>query len=145
MNFTNIHSDIPFDCTEGLQENLQDVFARKLLSNSFNDEDFNSYWEMGKRPTTAQLKNPKKVCDYKCISLSSLSEENEDEIRTLFNTTPKFKPKATKYKYYCKMKFQKDAGVSKESPSINNIYHCNFYKADGFSVKMISILDIKSL
>lgn len=80
---------------------------------------------------------------YKGLSLSKLENNNEEFlINNVFKSTKSIKPKANKFKYYCKLKLEKDAGQIWDTPRNSNPYHCTFFKCDGFDSAKVNILEI---
>ncbi len=58
MEFQNLHDDIDFNCiNKDVTENIKDVFTRKMKSSVLQNDDFISYWEMGRRPPIQEKEN----------------------------------------------------------------------------------------
>lgn len=63
-----------------------------------------------------------------------------------FKLTPKFKPvEANKFKYYCKLKLEKNAGLIWDTQNDDNPFHCTFFKCDGFTADKLNVLEIRPI
>ena len=67
MEFKKLTIDHNCDCTQNANEDTVNLFAIKTMKNVLRIQDFNSYWEKGKKP---QIENCKEICSYKGVSIS---------------------------------------------------------------------------
>ena len=58
--------------------------------------------------------------------------------------TKNYSPKREK-KHSCWIRFKKDAGLIKPTPSNNSRHHFTFYKRDNFSLDLIEVVDVKPI
>ncbi|MBF0345637.1 MAG: hypothetical protein HQL06_15595 [Nitrospirae bacterium] len=146
MKFDNIHKDIDVNCiTDEVRENTTDIFLRKLYKNTLplHIQDFQSYWEEGKRQPKEKICMLKGVSVFKggideiVDTLKKDEKKKDDKIKE----NKKFKPKAKQYRYYCSLRFKKDAGKIWKTGS----QHYTFFKSDSFDTDKLEILEIKSL
>jgi hypothetical protein len=142
MEFQNLHADIDFSCTnKDVSENIKDIFTRKMKSSALQDDDFISYWEMGRRPP---IQDKEKVCMSKGLSVNKY--ENDDDIRNLYNQlffgASKFKRKKVRPQYYCKLKFKKGAGKVWLNGN-RKPYHFTFFKSDAFNLSMVGEVQVE--
>lgn len=142
MEFKNLHADIDFSCiNKGVTENTNDVFTRKMKSSALKDEDFLSYWDLGRRPPVLEKRE---ICRYKGVSINKY--ENDADIRRLYNRlfsdASKFKRKKIRPKYYCKLRFKKGAGMVWLNGNIKP-YHFTFFKSDAFSLSLVGEVQVE--
>ena len=144
MEFSKIHAGIDLDCiTDDVVENVKDVFTRKIISNSLQENDFMSYWELGKR-MQYEPKTKDEICKYRGISINLYeNDENiEEYYKKIFRKVGQFKPKKIKPKFYCKFKFKNNAGKVWQN-GYEKPYHCTFFKCDTFEINLIDVIEIK--
>ncbi|MBF0591333.1 MAG: hypothetical protein HQL02_04520 [Nitrospirae bacterium] len=143
MKFDNLHSDIDCNCiTKEVKENTVDIFLYKLYKNDMTIEEFQSYWEKGQK----RRHNPcERICMLKGISVEkAINNDIEIEILSKFKETEEIKPKEKeKYKYYCSLRFRKDAGMVWKTGE--GKYHHTFFKCDDFNVELLEIIEVKPL
>jgi hypothetical protein len=143
MKFNNIHKDINHSCiTDKVKEDTESYFLRKMYKSTISEEEFQSYWEMGKR-----TKSQERICIFKGLSISRVENGNEEEVLKNFTEdrlkTIALKPHAKKHNYYCKLQFRKNAGMLWKT-GINK-YHYTFFKCDEFTVASVDIKYIGDL
>jgi hypothetical protein len=144
MEFKNIHKGTQCKCVDGdCKINTKDFFYRKLKSGTPSIEDFRSYDELDKKPTS---KTPTcyQVCSYKSLSLSK--HVDGKNVLDIYLTTKKIKPNATiEFPFYCKLRFSDKCGKIKPSPSHNDPNHQSFFKSDEFDIKNVTIIAINKI
>lgn len=143
MTFDSIHSDIRGDCNciSNCEEDNENTYVRRIFDEKLQDSDFLSWWELGKR-NESLCEN---ICSYKGISLYEL-RDNEHLLLKHWEKTIKFKKTSKNLtKYYCLLKFKKDAGVLKVAKENPPLLHRNFYKSDAFSIGMLEIIKIEPI
>jgi len=83
------------------KEDYENHFAIKTMKTELRIQDFNSYWEKGKRPNSNKCEE---ICSLKGISLSIFNDETKDAVldifRSLFPLAPKYKPFLSAVKFY---------------------------------------------
>ena len=139
MEFKNLHSDIsPCDCIQEAAEDKSSVFVRKIDDKKIKDRNFRSKWEQGRAGVRHDCKGK---CSAKGISVSNAKERDQviKLFKSSFNIAPGFHP------VMCFFKLGNGAGIVKPTPSKNNIFHCDFYKCDTFSVKNIDVIEYLEL
>lgn len=141
MEFENILSGHICDCLEKAVEDNSSNFAMKTMKENMRVQDFNSYWEKGKRPEDNN--NCDEVCSYKGVSISIFNENTKDEVvnvyKELFPLAPKYKP------YLSVVKFYDSSGVVKHTPNDGNAHHYDFYKSDTFDFTKVDIITVNEL
>ena len=94
MEFKILSSEHNCDCFDEAFEDNTSSFAIKTMKENLRVQDFNSYWEKGKRP--ADNKNCDEVCSYKGVSISIFNDSTRDDVmniyKELFPLAPKYKP-----------------------------------------------------
>lgn len=140
MEFINIFKDSNCNCLENSKEDFASHYAIKTMKESLRVQDFNSYWEKGKRPNSNDCKE---ICSYKGVSISIFNEETKEEVVNIFK---ELFPLAPRYKPYLKViKLYDSSGVVKHTPNEVNIHHYDFYKSDTFEFSKVDIIEIKEL
>lgn len=141
MEYKNLLSDHNCEClTNALEDNIS-TFAIKTPKNVLRIQDFNSYWEKGKRPDN--MNDCDEVCSYKGVSVSIFNDTTKDEVvnifKELFPLAPKYKP------FLSVVKFYESSGVVKHTPNDQNIHHYDFYKTDDFDFTKVSLIQVNEL
>jgi hypothetical protein len=129
MNFNSLLKDTNCACLLDTIQDNDHFFARKINKPMAMDKDFTSHWERGKRASAC-----KEVCGYKGLSINLWDENNKDAIIEKFLTTFSITPKHKDCIFV--MRFLPQAGVIKQTPSKNDMTHCDFYKSDEFSLDL---------
>lgn len=141
MKFKNILSEHDCDCLDKAIEDNTSHFAIKTMKENLRFQDFQSYWEKGKRPDDNS--NCEKVCSLKGVSISIFNDNTKDEVvsiyKELFPLAPKYKP------YLNVVKFYDSSGVVKHTPNDLNIHHYDFYKSDTFDYLNVYLVQINEL
>jgi len=141
MEFKNILSEHNCDCLDKAIEDNASNFAIKTMKENLRVQDFQSYWEKGKRPDDNS--NCEKICSLKGISISIFNDITKDEVETiykeLFPLAPKYKP------YLNVVKFYDSSGVVKHTPKDFNIHHYDFYKSDTFDFLNVDVIQVNEL
>lgn len=140
MEFKKLSIDHNCDCTENAREDTVNLFAIKTMKNVLRIQDFNSYWEKGKKP---QIENCKEICSYKGVSISIFTDETKDEVtevyKSLFPLFPKYKP------YLSVVRFYESSGLVKHTPNEVNKHHYDLYKCDTFDFAKVDLITINEL
>lgn len=138
MEFSNLHKDTDCNC---LSETFQDndkIYCIKTNKNKLREVDMKSKWEKGERLEDTDCK---RICGKKGKSVTLINEHNEEKIleifRQLFPISPTYKP------FITKVKFGEETGVLKNTPSLRNEFHHDFYKCDTF--KFENVMEIESI
>lgn len=141
MEFKNILSGHNCDCLDKAIEDNTSHFAIKTMKENLRAQDFQSYWEKGKRPDDNS--DCEKICSFKGVSISIFNDITKDEVETiyreLFPLAPKYKP------YLNVVKFYDSSGVVKYTPKDFNIHHYDFYKSDTFDFLNVDIIQVNDL
>lgn len=141
MEFNNILSEHNCDCLDKATEDNTSHFAIKTMKENLRIQDFQSYWEKGKRPDDNT--NCENVCSLKGVSISIFNDITKDEVvniyKELFPLAPKYKP------YINVVKFYDSSGVVKHTPSDINIYHYDLYKSDTFDFSIVDVIQVNEL
>ncbi|MBF0521059.1 MAG: hypothetical protein HQK92_15220 [Nitrospirae bacterium] len=135
MEFKQLHIDTHCDCVKGADENLYEVFARRVRYNPIFDKDFKSKWEK-KQPYTNN--SCKSICSHKGISVNLFDDSTKEDIINKYIKTFTFSPghKA----YCCTFKFRQNAGKLKRTESQDKS-HFDFFKCDSFTLDNLEILE----
>lgn len=141
MEFKKIQSDQNCNCLDKAVEDNNSNFAIKTMKENLRVQDFNSYWEKGKRPNDKNSCN--EVCSYKGVSISIFDDNTKEEViniyKELFPLAPKYKP------YLSVVKFYDLSGVVKHTPNDGNTHHYDFYKSDTFDFEKVDVLQVNEL
>lgn len=140
MEFKNLHSDNFCDCLEESAEDTTNLFALKTMKNELRQQDFNSYWEKGRKP---ENENCSDICSHKGVSISIFTDETKEEVteiyKSLFPLAPKYKP------YLSIIRFYDSAGVVKHTPNDINKHHHDLYKCDTFDFSRVNLITVNEL
>ena len=141
MEFKSILSEHNCDCLDKAIEDNTSNFAMKTRKANLRVQDFNSYWEKGKRPEN--YNNCDEVCSYKGVSISIFNDITKDDVvniyKELFPLAPKYKP------YLSVIKFYDSSGVVKHTPNEGNTNHYDFYKSDTFDFTKVDVTQVNEL
>lgn len=141
MEFESLILGHSCDCLDKAVEDNSSNFAIKTMKENLREQDFNSYWEKGKRPVDNN--NCDEVCSYKGVSVSIFDEKTKDEVvniyKELFPLAPKYKP------YLSVVKFYDSSGVVKHTPNDGNNHHYDFYKSDTFDFTKVEVITVNDL
>ncbi|MHA8056468.1 hypothetical protein VR611_11010 [Aquirufa nivalisilvae] len=141
MEFKNIQEDNNCDCITNAYQDNESTYALKTMKDFIRIQDFNSYWDKGKRPVN--INDCEEVCSLKGVSVSILNESTKEDVisiyRELFPLAPKYKP------YFGIVKFYESSGVVKHTPNDGNIHHYDFYKSDTFDFAKVNVIQIIEL
>lgn len=141
MEFNNRLSETNCECLDKSTEDSTSHFAIKTMKENLRVQDFQTYWEKGKRPDVNS--NCEEVCSYKGLSISLFDGSTKDEVisiyKALFPLAPKYKP------YVQVVKFYDSSGVVKHTPNDVNIHHYDFYKCDTFDFSIVDVIQVKEL
>jgi hypothetical protein len=141
MEFKNILSEHNCDCLDKAIEDNTSHFAIKTMKEVLRVQDFQSYWEKGKRPD--DITNCEKTCSYKGLSISIFNDVTKDDVVSIYK---ELFPLAPMYKPYIKVvKFYESSGVMKHTPSNVNNHHYDFYKSDTFDYLNVDIIQVNEL
>jgi hypothetical protein len=134
MEFTKLKEGHNCNCIENAKIDTNNLYAIKTMKNILRPQDFNSYWEKGKRP---DVDDCFKICSLKGVSMSLFNNETKDEVskifKILFPLSPKYKP------FISIVKIHDDAGVVKHTPDEVNQHHFDFYKSDTFDYTKMNL------
>lgn len=140
MEFNTIKEGTVCNCFDNANEDLQNNFAIKTMKSELRVQDFNSYWEKGKRPITNECEE---ICSLKGVSISIFNDETKDAVinifKSLFPLAPKYKPYLSVVKLYDK------SGLVKHTPNEINQYHYDLYKCDTFDYANVELININEL
>lgn len=140
MEFKNLTNDHNCDCTENSTEDTVNLFALKTMKSELRLQDFNSYWEKGRKP---QRENCKEICSHKGVSISLFNDETKDEVtqiyKSLFPLAPKYKP------YLSVVRFYESSGLVKHTPDESNKHHHDLYKCDTFDFTKVNLITVNEL
>lgn len=141
MEFKIISSEHNCDCFDKSVEDNTSSFAIKTMKENLRVQDFNSYWEKGKRPEGSN--NCDEVCSYKGVSISIFNDSTKDDVvniyKELFPLAPKYKP------FLSVVKFYNSSGVVKYTPNDGNTHHYDFYKSDTFDFTKVDVIEVNNL
>ncbi len=140
MEFTKLNVDTNCDCLENSESDLDTNFAIKIMKDHLRIQDFNSYWEKGRRPNNDDCKE---ICSLKGNSVSIISDDTKEKVleifKGIFPLAPKYKP------YLCIVKFKDNCGHFKHTPDDINPFHYDFYKCDTFDFTKVSLINVNEL
>jgi hypothetical protein len=140
MEFKNLTIDHNCDCTENSNEDTVNLFALKTMKSELRLQDFNSYWEKGRKP---QSENCKEICSHKGVSISLFTDKTKDEVteiyKSLFPLAPKYKP------YLSVVKLYESSGLVKHTPDEINKHHHDLYKCDTFDFTKVNLITVNEL
>lgn len=143
MEFKNILSGHNCNCLDKAIEDHTSHFAIKSMKENLRVQDFQSYWEKGKRPDDKDKSNCEKICSLKGVSISIFNDATKDEVVTIYK---ELFPLAPKYKPYLKVvRFYDSSGVVKHTPKEVNIHHYDFYKSDTFDFLNVDVIQVNEL
>jgi len=137
MTFNNILKGLDYDCLpEGAIENTCDIFIRRTNNEFISDEDFLSNYECN-----IPCRNNGRRYEFMHRGVSLDLASDEDLVLRTYKAFISFKPKLlNKYKYICKIKLKRGAGLIWKTPNKDNPVHCTFFKCDSFELKRVEIL-----
>lgn len=120
-------------CLENTLVNNEDNFARRIYKNAVEEEDFNSYHEIGK---TAQ-NNCNSKCGHRGVSVNICADDTKkteliDTYKKTVVAAKKINPDVNIPEYCLVFKFKDEAGKMKQTGK--NETHFDFYKSDAFNV-----------
>lgn len=141
MEFKKLHIDINCICIEGCSYKPEEIFAFRTLKETLTEEDFMSYWDLGRRDTKNKGCGTK--CALKAQSLSIHNDISKDEVKKIY--TEIFPLTPAYIQYISIIKFKDDCGVTKSSPSYRNAHHHSFYKSDEFKLENVELLSSVNL
>jgi hypothetical protein len=128
MTFNQLHENIECNCVVNSAENTSNHFARNVSKTTkVKATDFRSHHERGKIQTDNSCKT---VCSYRGVSIDIWNEESKKKISDRLNRSHEISPGVKKVLLIFKLK--KDAGQIEFSPTSDNPFHYDLYKADGF-------------
>lgn len=140
MDFKKLNSDHNCNCFENAIEDIENLYAIKANKNMLRIQDFASYWEKGRRPASDDCKE---ICSLKGVSISLFNDINKDEVveifKSLFSIAPKYRP------YLIVFRFYESSGLIKQTPSVINKHHFDFYKCDTFDFSKVNIINANEL
>lgn len=140
MEFNSLNNDQNCDCTEDAKEDTTNLFAMKTMKSELRLQDFNSYWEKGRKP---QSEDCSIICSHKGVSISIFTDQTKEEVtdayRALFPLAPKYKP------FLSIIRFYESAGLVKHTPNENNRHHFDFFKCDSFDFSKVVLITINEL
>ena len=139
MTFVQLHKDTDCSCIgPDCFEDTSSIYLRRIKESTPQETDFLSYWEEGK---PLNSKKCDKICKFRSVSLSKLVEESNilDTWKTSYRFSPHYRP------FYCEIRFNPKAGFLWHTGSRNNVHHHSFFKADGFNLKSMQIIQVKNL
>jgi len=136
MTFEKIHSDTDCNCLSKTVIDTSSEFVRKLRKVTVEDKDFLTHWEREIRPETDDCDT---VCSFKGVSINQITAEFENQILAKYKTTFNINPK--KGAHYLKFSLNEDTGKVKYTPEEDDKSHYNLYKADGFSLDKIVVIE----
>lgn len=140
MEFNKFDEGSTCNCTEDAKEDYQSHFAIKTMKTELRIQDFNSYWEKGKRPKS---NNCEEICSLKGVSVSIFNDETKEAVldifKSLFPLAPKYKP------FLSVVKFYDQSGLVKSTPNELNQYHFDFYKSDNFDFEKVELIIVNNL
>ena len=79
----------------------------------------------------------------KGISINIWNEKSRDAVVRKYKTTGRFSPKNKDS--ICVFKFNKNAGLTRYTPSNTDDFHYDFYKSDQFDLEMIIVEEVMIL
>jgi hypothetical protein len=140
MEFKNLNEGTVCTCIKDAKEDYQSNFALKTMKTELRIQDFSSYWERGKRPSSNQCEE---ICSLKGVSVSIFNDETKEAVieifKSLFPLAPKYKPFLSVVKFYDK------SGLVKHTPIELNQYHFDFYKSDNFDFAKVELINVNEL
>jgi hypothetical protein len=140
MEFKNLNECAVCNCIQDAKEDYQSNFALKTMKTELRIQDFNSYWDKGKRPISNQCEE---ICSLKGVSVSIFNDETKEAVleifKSLFPLAPKYKPFLSVVKLYDK------SGLVKHTPNELNQYHFDFYKSDNFDFAKVELINVNEL
>ncbi len=136
MTFDNIISNPNCSCLVDAVEDSTSKFALKTNKAKIAEVNFKSKWEKDDNSHT----DCKKVCSKKGVSLSIINEDNSN-LNKVVDIYKKIFPLAPGYKPVCSIVTLGDKnGLVKSTPSLNNVFHHDFYKCDAFDFNKINYI-----
>lgn len=83
MDFNNFNFDHTCDCFNNAFEDNSNYYAIKIMKNQIRVQDFNFYWDKGKR--SDDNNDCEKTCSLKGVSVSIFNEESNRKLKTFTN------------------------------------------------------------
>ena len=142
MTFDDLHKDTDCHCINGINEDTENVYIRRIKKPTVKVKDFNSQWENNKRPTAHYTNNCDKTCGLKGVSVNQWNEKNQEAVIKKYLDYFFISPKSTDGGYI--FRFKKDAGLIKHAPGLDKS-HYNFYKCDTFSLAHLEHIETITL
>lgn len=141
MEFKNLHLDIECDCIDGCNVDTNTTFALRTLGQTLSEDDFISYWDLGRRPQKSNSCHSK--CALKAQSMSIMNDESKDDVTNIYKEIFPLVP--AYIQYLTIIKFKEDCGMTKPSPSYRNKHHYSFYKCDEFKLENVELISSVNL
>lgn len=149
MTFDDLHRDTECDCVSDAAENTEDSFARRVFTESFNEGDFETYWEAGKRP---RKETCKEVCEYKAVSIYHVRDGEQpaliEGMEKQAAKTASLAPGRAMPLIFMRFKCAAGAGMVKPSPVHSQLpgrAHHSLFKCDGFTLGHIQPVEFVQL
>lgn len=141
MEFGDLHRDTDCRCISAeTVENTVDEFLMAIRNEEVELADFRSLWEKGARGKEPDCNE---VCRRKGVSMNKLRGDNLDRILRKYRTTLANKPRGPRY--YCRLRCNANGGVFWDTPTKTDDSHHDFFKADGFDLSKVMILETRVL
>jgi hypothetical protein len=139
MTFSQLHENIDCDCVRNSRENTEDSFARKVTKiKKAKEADFKTHHERGKQPADGSCES---ICSCRGLSIDIWNTETKDKIFDKLNKSYDISPGLKKVLLVVKLK--KNAGHVAPTPTADNPFHYDLYKADSFKVEShIELIEI---
>lgn len=136
MTFEKLNIDTNCDCLKGSVEDSENEYFRRLKRQVCSDDDFLTHWERGinKDSTDCRI-----ICSTKGVSVNVIENENNEQIIDKYKVTFSINPKIGNH--LLKFKLKSGAGMVKRAKTKDNTSHCNFYKADDFTLSNLDIIE----
>ena len=138
MDFKNLLQDTNCNCLENAMQDNFRLFARKINKPNVMDKDFRSHWERELRANDCE-----KICGLKGLSINEWNENTEKAVIKKFLTTFGISPKHKDSIFV--FRFLPEAGLTKYTPTDEDITHYDFYKSDRFTLDMLETYRILQL
>ena len=135
MTFDILHKDTNCDCVGFAEEDLDTRFARKIYKPFLREYDFRI-----KEDGSGNILNCKQLCGLRGISINIWNADSQEAIIQKYKTSTNFSPKNRDS--ICVFKFNKNAGLTRHTPSNQDKFHYDFYKSDQFQMDNIEIQEI---
>ena len=150
MNFDELNKSLPenCDCLEKSIEDLTHTYARHFNKPTVRSQDMLTKWEKYTNtnafPKNLDLNDCVELCGLKGLSVDIWNEESKEAVIQRYLKTFKIiSPKNKNAILIFKLKLS--AGKFRHTPREHDKFHYDFYKADGFTIDLVEVIEFINL